>query len=118
MNYFHSLSGEGFKFDSKSLVKELWRATGKDKVAQQQSTEVTLTTDGVNITKNLNIVMMGIKETDTFASLPLIGSHLLKWCNNEDKGEDGALSMQSCFCYVPIKCIFGKKSSDFIQEHF
>ena len=81
MNYFHLASGEGLEFDSKYLVKELWRAMGKDKVAQQQSTEIRLTADGTNITKNLNIVMIGIKETNTFTSLSLIGSHLLKWCN-------------------------------------
>ena len=87
----------------------------KDKVASQQSTEDTLTTDGANLTKNLNMGMTGLKEMDVVSSLPLIRSHLLKRSNNDDDKE-GQLSMQSCFWCIPIKCIFGKESTDFLQE--
>ena len=36
----------------------------KDELANQQSTEVTLTADGAIITMNLNIVMMRLKEME------------------------------------------------------
>jgi len=60
--------------------------------------------------------MMGQKETNLLSSLPLIGLHLLKWSNNEDNNAEGKLSMQSCFQCIPLMCIFGKESTDFLQE--
>jgi len=72
--FFHTESGKGFEFDMKHFLQELWKATGKDKLAKQQPTEVMLTADGVMLSKNLNIVMMGQKEMDALASMPLITS--------------------------------------------
>jgi len=43
----------------------LWKATGKNKLDKQQPTEVMLTADGTMLTRNLNIMMMGLKEMDT-----------------------------------------------------
>ena len=116
MNLFQMTSGEGFEFNMHTLVQALWKATVKDKLATQQSTEATLNTDGANLTKNLNIVIMGLKETDVLSSLPLIGSHLLKQSNNENDNAEGQVSMQRYFHCIPLKCIFAKASTDFLQE--
>jgi hypothetical protein len=44
----------------------------------EKSTKVVLTADGSKLTNNINVVLMGLKETEAYKSMPLIGSHLLK----------------------------------------
>jgi hypothetical protein len=78
---------------------------------------VVLTADGVKVTKNLNLVIMGLKEMET-ASMPLLASHLLRRGNNDDDDGFGQLDQQSAFQCFPLKCIFGHESSDFLSKHF
>jgi len=84
--------------------------------AQHQSIKVVLTMDSAMMTWNLNVVMMDLKETEAMATMPLLGSHLLKWGNNEDADDDGELGIQSCFHCIPLKCMFGPESKDVIKK--
>ncbi len=52
------------------------------------------TADGSELTNSINVVLMGLKETEAYESMPLIGSHLLKFSNNFDTEADGTLSVQ------------------------
>jgi len=73
----------------------VWTTTRKDLIAQQQPTEVVLTTNSAMMTKNLNVVIMGLKETEAMVMMPLLGSHLLKCGNIEDEEDNGQLGLQS-----------------------
>ncbi len=53
-----------------------------------------LTADGSKVTNNINVVLMGLKETEAYELMPLIGSHLLKFSNYLDTEDDGSLSVQ------------------------
>jgi hypothetical protein len=55
---------------------------------------VVLTADGSKVTNNINVVLMGLKETEAYELMPLIGSHLLKFSNYLDTEDDGSLSVQ------------------------
>ena len=88
-------TGEEFEFNKNDIRKFLWTTTRKDLIAQQQPTEVVLTTNSAMMTKNLNVVMMGLKETEAMVMMPLLGSHLLKCGNIEDEEDNGQLGLQS-----------------------
>jgi len=95
----------------------VWNATGKAQQAQECMTEVVHTTDGVMMTHNLNVVMMGLTEMEAMTTMPLLGSHLLKRSNNEDTEDDGQLGLQ-CFHHIPLKCVFGPETKDVIENNF
>jgi hypothetical protein len=95
--FFTNKFGEGFEFNHKQVIKLIWEHTGKDQIAVDKSTEVVLTADGSKLTNNINVVLMGLKETEATDSMPLIGSHLLKFSNNCDSEADGSLSVQRRF---------------------
>jgi hypothetical protein len=97
VNFFTNKFGEGFEFNHKQVIKLIWEHTGKDQIAVDKSTEVVLTADGSKLTNNINVVLMGLKETEATDSMPLIGSHLLKFSNNCDSEADGSLSVQRRF---------------------
>jgi hypothetical protein len=97
INFFTNKFGEGFEFDHRQIISLIWKQTGKDSVAEQKCMKVVLTADGSKLTNNINVVLMGLKETEAYQSMPLIGSHLLKVSNNEDTDNDSFLSVQSAF---------------------
>ena len=70
------------------------------------------------MTRNLNIVMMGLKEMESVSSMPLMGSHLCKHANNDDEEDNGYLGLQSCFQCIPIKCVLGRESEEFLKLSF
>jgi len=96
----------------------IWKHTGKDAVAEQRPTQVVLTADGSKLTNNINVVLMGLKETEAYESMPLIGSHLLRFSNNFDTEADGTLSVQSAFLSFPIMAQLGPESGDLVDAVF
>ncbi len=73
---------------------------------------------GSKLTNNINVVLMGLKETEDVKSMPLIGSHLLKFSNNCDSDTDGSLSVQSAYLSFPIMAQLGPESVDVIDTVF
>jgi hypothetical protein len=61
---------------------------------------------------------MGLKETETYHSMPLMGLHLLKFSNNDDADSDGCLSVQSAFLSFPIMAQLGPESGDVVDTVF
>jgi hypothetical protein len=118
INFFTNKFGEGFEFNHRDVIKLIWEHTGKDLIAEEKSTEVVLTADGSKLTNNINVVLMGLKETEAVHSMPLIGSHLLKFSNNCDSEADGSLSVQSAFLSFPIMAQLGPESGDLIDTVF
>jgi hypothetical protein len=118
VNFFKNNFGEGFEFNHKDLISLIWTYTGKDKVAEQQPTKLVLTSDGSKLTNNINVVLMGLKETEAYQSMPLIGSHLLKRSHNQDSEHDGTLSVQSAFLSFPVLAQLGPESADMIDGVF
>jgi hypothetical protein len=94
--FFQTDSGEGFEYDERQIISIIWKGTNKDTIARDSPTSIVLTTDGVKITRNLNLVIMGIKEIEA-KLMPLLASHLLKRGNNEDDDGFGMLDHQSAF---------------------
>ena len=70
------------------------------------------------MTQNLNVIMMGLKETDAVTTMHLLGSHLLKRGYTEDVEDDSQLGLQSCFRYLPVKCILGPEAKDIMELNF
>jgi hypothetical protein len=97
VNFFTNNFGEGFEFDHKQVISLIWKHTRKDLIAKSRPTNVFLTADGSKLTNNINVVLMGLKETVAYESMPLLCSHLLKFSNNFDTEADGSLSVQSAF---------------------
>ena len=118
VNFFTNNFGEGFEFDHKQVISLIWKHTGKDLIAESRPTNVVLTADGSKLTNNINVVLMGLKETEAYESMPLIGSHLLKFSNNFDTEADGSLSVQSAFLSFPIMAQLGPESSEVIDAVF
>jgi len=118
VNFFSNNFGEGFEFDHKEVISLIWKHTGKDLLAEERATNVVLTADGSKLTNNINIVLMGLKETEAYESMPLIGSHLLKFSNNCDTEADGSLSVQSAFLSFPIMAQLGPESCEVIDAVF
>jgi hypothetical protein len=118
VNFFSNRFGEGFEFDHKQIISLIWKYTGKDALAEQRATQVVLTADGSKLTNNINVVLMGLKETEAYESMPLIGSHLLKFSNNLDTEDDGSLSVQSAFLSFPIMAQLGPESGDLVDSVF
>lgn len=118
VNFFKNNFGEGFEFDHKQVISLIWKHTGKDVMAEEQPTTVVVTADGSKITNNINVVLMGLKETEAYQSMPLIGSQLLKFSNNVDSEADGSLSIQSAFLSFPIMAQLGPESGDLIDAVF
>jgi hypothetical protein len=106
VNFFINNFGENFEFDRKEVISLIWKHTGKDLLAENRATNVVLTADGSKLTNNLNIVLMGLKETEAYESMPLIGSHLLKF-SNCDTEANGSLSVQIAFLSFPIMAQLG-----------
>ena len=67
--------------------------------------------------KNLNVIMMGLKEMEALLMMPLLGPHLLKHGKNDDAEEEGQLGLQSCFRCIPPKCIFADETEAILKEH-
>ncbi len=107
VNFFTNKFGEGFEFDHKQIISLIWKHTGNNAVAEQRPTQVVLTADGSKLTNNINVVLMCLKETEAYESMPLIGSHLLRFSNNFDTEADGTLSVQSAFLSFPIMAQLG-----------
>ncbi len=118
VNFFTNNFGEGFEFDHKLVISLIWRHTGKDLIAESRPTNVVLTADGSKLTNNINVVLMGLKETEAYESMSLIGSHLLKFSNKFDTEADGSLSVQSAFLSFRIMAQLGPESSDVIDTVF
>jgi hypothetical protein len=118
VNFFTNNFGEGFEFDHKQVISLIWKYTGKDVVAEERPTNVVLTADGSKLTNNINLVLMGLKETEAYDSMPLIGSRLLKFSNNIDAEADGSLSVQSAFLSFPIMAQLGPESGELIDLVF
>ncbi len=79
VNLFTNNFGEGFEFHHKHIISLILKYTGKDAVAEVRATNVALTADGSKLTNNINGALMGLKETEAYKSMPLIGSRLLKF---------------------------------------
>jgi hypothetical protein len=90
----------------------IWKHTGKDELAEQRPTQVVLIADSSKLTNNINVVLMGLKETEAYEPMLLIGSHLLKLSNNFDTEDDGSLSVQSAFLSFPIMAQLGPEYGD------
>jgi hypothetical protein len=116
-SFFQTDSGEGFEFDEKAIISLIWKGANKDLLAGERPTPVVITTDGVKVTKNLNLVMTDLKEMET-KRMSLIASHLLSRGNNDDGNGFGQLDQQSAFHCFPLKCIFGHESSQFLSQNF
>lgn len=82
INFFANNFGEGFEFNHKQVIKLNWEHTGKDLIAEQLPTEAVLIAVGLKLTNTVNVVLKSLKETETFETISLIGSHLLKFSNN------------------------------------
>jgi hypothetical protein len=115
INFFTNKFGEGFEFNHQQVIKLIWEHTGKDLIAEERPTKVVLTADGSKLTNNINVVLMRLKETEAADSMPLIGSHQLKFSNNCDGEADGSLSVQSAFLSFPIMVQLGSKSGNVID---
>jgi len=118
VNFFKNNFGEGFEFSHKDLISLIWKHIGKDVVAEQRPTKLMLTSDGSKLTNNINVVLMGLKETEAYQSMPLMGSHLLKRSHNLDAENDGTLSVQSAFLSFPVLAQLGPESGDVIDGVF
>jgi hypothetical protein len=118
VNFFSNKFGEGFEFDHKQIISLIWNHTGKHLLAERKATQVVLTADGFKLTNNINVVLMGLKETEAYHPIPLMGSHLLKFSNNDDADTDGCLSVQSAFLSFPIMLQLGPESGDVVDTVF
>ncbi len=63
----------------------IWKHTGNDLVAEERPKNVVLTADGSTLTNNINVVLMGLKDTEAYELIPLICYHFLKFSNNFDR---------------------------------
>jgi hypothetical protein len=54
-------------------------------VAEERPKNVVLTADGSTLTNNINVVLMGLKDTEAYELIPLICYHFLKFSNNFDR---------------------------------
>jgi len=53
------------------------------------------------MTRNLNVVMIGLREIEAMTTMPLLGLHLLKRSNNEDTEDDGQLGLKAASTVFP-----------------
>jgi hypothetical protein len=118
INFFTNKFGEGFEFNNKKIISLIWKKSGKDSIVEEKPTKVVLTADGSKLTNNINVFLMGLKEAESYKSMPLIGSHLLKVSNNEDTDEDTFLSVQKAFLSFPVMAQLGPESGDLVDSVF
>ncbi len=80
--------------------------------------KVVSTADGLKLTNKINVLLMGMKETEAYKLMPLNASHLLKVSNNEDTKNDSFLSVQSAFLLFPIMVQLGPESGELLDSVF
>lgn len=105
--------GEHLQFDAKKIIAAAVRITGLEPVARQKRIIVPVSTDTASITKNVNLMISGIKISDRQAKCPTTG--LPQFLSQNSGGESSNLQSYR-FCF-PIHLIITKETPEVINRY-
>ncbi|KAL7580553.1 hypothetical protein ACA910_003678 [Epithemia clementina (nom. ined.)] len=97
--------GEHVKFNPLHCIEVAVKSAGLENSAKQRRIQLAKSVDGAKISKNLNFVMLGIKNQDLFATDPETGDLV------------SVKNIQSSSIVWPVEIVMGKESSSLIQNH-
>jgi hypothetical protein len=99
--------GKVIEFDLEKVLPVVLQATGLYEAAKEQRIGVPLSSDARNITKNLSIIIYGIKIKDRAAVCPITKRPLYIPDKNGKSAQTVVQSYENC---IPVKRIIGKET--------